>query len=156
MIKKTLRLAAWIFGFQLILYFINQYFDLDFTPWYQSLNKSPLHPPETFFPIAWSTLYVMITLAGFFLWQDRKKSDVKSALIYYAILILMTWAWAPLFFKLHWLAVSFCWTVGILIFTFTTIIHAAEKCELATMLLAPYLLWLLYIAYLVGYLWLNN
>ncbi|MDP1573624.1 MAG: TspO/MBR family protein [Coxiellaceae bacterium] len=156
MIKKTVWLTAWIFGFQFVAYVIHQFFHLHLSPWYQNIAKSPLHPPEIIFPIVWSTLYVMITIAGWLLWQERRKNTAKTALKYYAIQIAMTWAWAPIIFAFHWTGVGFFWTLGIFVATFMTIITAAEQFEFATALLGPSLLWLLYVAYLCGYLWLQN
>lgn len=156
MIRKTVSLTLWVFCFQLIAYIIHEYFYLNLSLWYQALNKSPLHPPEALYPFIWSALYMMITIAGWLLWQDRKKPGAKSVLGYFGVQMLMNWAWTPLFFRFHFIGFSFFWTLGILFVTFLTIIRAAEKFETPAILLTPYLLWLLYVCYLTGFLWLNN
>ena len=156
MIRKSLSLATWVFIFQLIGYFAIEKNHYQLSSWYQTLSKSPLHPPEIIFPLVWSTLYMMITIAGWLLWQARRDPDAKSSFTYYLIQILMSWAWTPIFFRLHWVGLSFLWAVGLMFVTFMTIVSAAEKFELAASLMAPYLLWLLYLTYLCGYIWINN
>lgn len=153
MIKKSIWLTIWVFVFQIIAFFIHQFFHLHLTPWYQQIAKSPLHPPEITFPIIWSTLYVMISLAGWLLWQARKEESANRALVYYFIQIILIWVWPVIIFGLHWTGFGFLVTLGILVTTFMTIIIADEKYEFAAALLAPSLLWLLYVAYLIGYLW---
>ena len=156
MIKKTASLTAWIFLSQLILYFVHQYANFQLSTAYELVASSPLHPPKIIFPVIWSTLYVMITIAGWLLWQERRKQDVKSALWYYLTLMIMSWAWVPIFFKLHWMGFAFFWTIGILVATFVTIIKVSEKVEFAATLLTPYFLWLLYLAYLCIDVWLGG
>lgn len=38
--------------------------------WYRDLDKPPWQPPSWAFPVAWSILYVLIGIAGRFLWLD--------------------------------------------------------------------------------------
>lgn len=156
MIQKSMRLILWIFGFQLAIYIIDQFLHLHLTSWYQQIEKSPLNPPEIVFPVVWSAMYAMISVAGFLLSQERGQPEIKTALIYYWIQVILIWSWAPIVFALHWTGVGFFWTLGIFAATLMAIITAAEKCEFAATLLAPSLLWTLYVAYLCGYLWLNN
>jgi Tryptophan-rich sensory protein (mitochondrial benzodiazepine receptor homolog) len=99
---------------------------------------------------------MMITIAGWLLWQERSDPKAKPALIYYGIQILLNWTWAPIFFRFHLLGLSVLWAIALLFTTFMTIINAARKFELAGSLLTPYLFWLLYLTYLCGYVWLNN
>lgn len=156
MLRKSVWLTIWVFAFQLIAFFIHQFFHLHLTPWYQHVVKSPLHPPEIIFPVVWSTLYVMITLSGWLLWQARKEESARTALIYYFIQIILIWAWPIFIFALHWTGIGFFLTIAIFIATFMTIIAAVEKHEFAATLLAPTLLWLLYVAFLCGFLWWQN
>ena len=156
MIRKTASLVLWVFLFQLILYFVHQYASFDASNWYSVISASPLHPPKIVFPVLWSTLYVMITLAGWLLWQERRRKGAKTVLLYYFVMMGMSWAWTPIFFKLHWVAFAFFWTLGIAVVTFTTIVNAAEKFEFPAVLLTPYFLWLLYLAYLCIDFWLKG
>ena len=44
--------------------------------WYQTLTKPPFTPPATYFPIAWSILYTLMTVA-FFLVLSKPNSQNK-------------------------------------------------------------------------------
>lgn len=157
MLKKTLGLAAWVFCFQLIAYFILQFSHLHLSTWYDTLDKIIVfHPPEIIFPIIWSTLYVMVTIAGWLLWQERRNPSAKPALIYYWIQVLLNWTWPIVFFRLHWTAASFFWMLAAFGATFMTILNSAEDFEFAASLLTPYLFWLLYIACFTAYHWLHR
>ena len=155
MIKKTAGLMLWVFLFQLVLYFVHQYASFDMSAWFAFSDVSPIHPPQFVIPMIWSTLYVMITIAGWLLWQERRRHHAKTALLYYFIVMVMSWAWTPIFFKLHWVGVAFFWTLGTLAITLYTIIYTAEKFEYAAILLTPYLLWLFYLSYLCIDFWLK-
>jgi len=156
MVRRTLGLIVWVAVFQAVIYAIHEFSNFHLTAWYQTLDKSPLHPPEVVFPLVWSTLYILITLAGWLLWQERNKKEGKTALKYFAVQIVLIWAWSPILFELHWVGVGFVSTLVIFAATFMTVVSCAEKFELAATLLSPTLLWLLYVAYLTGYIWLHN
>jgi benzodiazapine receptor len=156
MFRKSLGLAIWVFIFQMIAFFIHQHVHFQMSTWLLTVQKSPLHLPEFLFPIIWSTLYVMMTIAGYLIWQERHHSYAKVGFAWYGVMMLMTWAWSPIIFEFHLLALGFFWTLGIFAVALGTMINTAQRMEFAATLIAPYLLWLMYVAYLYGYIWLSN
>lgn len=149
MTKKILRLIGWIFIFQLIGYILGHITQVNMA-WYQTLHKSNLTPPGFVFSIVWIILYVMIALAGWWLWQQRRKPNAKVVLLFYWAQMLMNWAWTPLFFYFHFISLSFYWIISITILTLITLIISKDKFKFSSMMLIPYFLWLLFAGYLNG------
>ena len=156
MLKKISSLIIWVFMFQLVGYFIGSMTQANIATWYQPLNKSALNPPQFVFPVVWSILYVMIAIAGWWLWQQRKTSGAKPALFFYCVQVIMNWAWTPLFFQLHLVMLAFFWIMGIVIVTLITILICWNKFKFSALMLIPYCLWLLFAGYLNWVIWLKN
>jgi translocator protein len=156
MLRKLPSALLWILVFQFVGYLLGRMTRFNIETWYQTLHKSSLNPPEIVFPIVWGVLYVMIALAGWWLWQHRDQTRAKVALVFYGIQVLMNWAWTPIFFQFHQIQLSFYWIVGLLLVTLATIIITWNKFKFATIMLIPYWLWLVFACYLNGVIWLRN
>lgn len=86
-------------------------------PWYEQLNKPSWTPPNWLFPLAWTTLYVLMSFAG-----ARVASEAGSgyAMAFWAWQIALNALWTPVFFGLRrlrqalpimaclWIAVAGC------------------------------------------------
>lgn len=156
MMKKMLSIMSWILVFQLIGFFIGYSTQDSVSTWYQSLNKSSLTPPGVIFPIAWSILYTMIALSGWSLWQQRKHPKAKIALGFYVAQMLLNWAWSPLFFNYHLIALSFYCLIAITLLTLITILLTKQHFKFSSLMLVPYFIWLLFASYLNGVIWVLN
>jgi len=156
MLKKLMGIISWIIIFQFIGFFLGHISEVDVASWYQTLHKSSLTPPGIVFPIVWSILYVMIALSGWSLWQHRKEPKAKMALGFYSIQMILNWAWSPLFFNFHLIAVSFYCIVLIAFFTLITILLTKKNYKLSCFMLIPYLIWTIFAGYLNGALWMLN
>ncbi len=156
MLKKFLSLVLWIIIFQVVGYLIGQMTQSNIVTWYQTLNKSAFNPPQLVFPIVWGILYLMLAVAGWSLWEQRKKARAKLALLFYGIQLLMNWTWTPLFFQFHLIQLSFYWIIGIIVLTLVTIFFTWNKFKLATVMLVPYWFWLLFASYLNAVIWIKN
>ncbi len=156
MLKKLPGIALWVLTFQLIGYLTGKLTQENIPTWYQSLNKSVLNPPNLIFPVVWGILYIMIALAGWWLWQQRDKQGAKTILIFYGIQVFMNWMWTPIFFQFHLIQLAFYWIIGIIIFTVITIILSWHKFRFTAIMLVPYCLWLLFASYLNWAIWMKN
>jgi len=106
--------------------------------WYRSLKKPGFTPPDWVFPVVWTTLYVLIALAGA---RVANLPDAGLALALWALQVALNSIWTPIFFGLKkvrmalvvvsllWLSVAF----GMLaLFQLDT---------LAGLMFVPYLIW---------------
>lgn len=138
------------------LVFLGMLTQANIPSWYEELNKSGLTPPGPVFSIVWSILYALLAIVGWVLWCSRNESEMRSVFYLYSVQMLMNWAWTPLFFVLHWTGLGFLWILVMAGLTGLLILSLKNKKESIAILLLPYLVWLLFAAYLNGMIWLLN
>jgi tryptophan-rich sensory protein len=68
----------------------------------------------------------------------------------------MNWAWTPLFFQFHWLTLSAIWLILLTGLNFILIIRAGNNQKTISMLLIPYVFWLMFAAYLNAFIAVMN
>lgn len=115
--------------------------------WYVSLDKPPLLPPNEVFGPVWNILYLMMGIALFLVWIAPRK-EKKMPCIAFFIQLLLNTLWSLVFFglQLPWLGVV---VIGALIGAIVwTMIEFKRVSKVAAGLLVPYLIWVLYAAYL--------
>lgn len=114
---------------------------------YALLTKPPLSPPAIVFPIVWTVLYTLMAVSATIILSNKKGRDSGYIKIYYAQLIV-NFAWSFLFFNFGFLTLSFVWIL-LLIALVAVMIYSFNKInKLAAYLQIPYILWLLFAAYL--------
>lgn len=125
--------------------------------WYFGLEKPPGTPPPWVFGPVWTTLYVMIAVAGARLWRQSASPARSRALWLYAIQLALNGAWSWLCFGLHDLRTSLLDLVALLVVLALLLRSARVVSPSAALLLVPYTLWVSYATWLnAGLLWLNR
>lgn len=107
---------------------------------YLILEKPPLSPPGFIFPIVWSILYIILGYS-FYRQNDNNKT------IYY-INLLVNGLWSIIFFVFKWYLFAFIWIVLLIILTIIMIYKFYKIDKLSALINIPYLIWLLFAAYL--------
>lgn len=153
---KIRNALPWIIVFQLVAYAISCLQSSSIDTWYVSLQKSSLTPPNIVFPLVWFVLYCMLAIAGSILWQYREQTKAKSAFFFFAVQILLNWIWTPLFFYFHHIGLALLCILGMIVLTTVTIILSYRAYKITAFLLIPYLIWLLFAAYLNAVIWQLN
>lgn len=115
--------------------------------WYAQLKKPPWTPPGWLFGPAWISLYLLMGIAAYLVWQKGLSvGGVRTALGVFVFQLLLNALWTPAFFGLRspragmivilvlWLAIT------LTIFLFLKISRPAAW------LLLPYILWVSYAA----------
>lgn len=113
---------------------------------YDSFIKPPLAPPAILFPIVWTILYILMGISYGIL-EEKKLTDTKTHFIYYLQLIVNL-LWPIFFFVLGWKLFAFIWILLLIILVILMIKVFYSKSKTAAFLQIPYLLWLLFAAYL--------
>ena len=122
-------------------------------PWYKSLNKSKLTPPDYVFPIVWTILYLMI-ITSFVIYLSGNKTTL--GIILFCIQMALNLSWSPVFFKFKKPKIALV-IVGLMwISILGTIISFNLTNPLASYLLIPYLVWVSLATYLNYYIVANN
>jgi tryptophan-rich sensory protein len=138
-------------------------------PWYTGLRKSDLNPPNWVFGPVWTTLYTMMGVAAWLVWRSRESRErgasgregaadgvggsagaagVGGALVAWWVQLALNVGWSAVFFGLRapggalgviaalWAAIAVCLRLS------------GRLSAAAAGLLAPYLAWTTFAAYL--------
>ena len=117
-------------------------------PWYKNLEKPPLNPPSWIFAPVWSTLYFLIAISLFIVWNKNVSKDKTDQYIIFVIQLVLNAAWSIVFFGLEdtWYALV---VIGLLLLSIiATMVSFAKISRAAMYLLIPYLLWVSFATYL--------
>lgn len=106
--------------------------------WYQSLEKPFFNPPSWLFGPVWTTLYVMIGVAGARIWQRAPKSAAMQLWFAQMAFNLM---WSPAFFGLQNPELALAVIAGMLVTIIAFMVKAKPIDRLSTLLFVPYLAW---------------
>ena len=107
---------------------------------YQDLNKPPLSPPGITFPIVWTILYIIMGYSFY-------KQDEQNKTIYYSQLVV-NGLWSIFFFVFKWYLFSFIWIILLIILVIIMIKEFYKLNKLSGLINIPYLIWLIFAAYL--------
>ncbi len=122
---------------------------------YETLVKPPLSPPAVLFPIVWSILYTLMAVSATLILSSQKGRDSGVIKIYY-LQLLVNFAWSFLFFEFGFLTLSFIWILLLIALVIFMIYKFYPINKTAALLQIPYLIWLLFAAYLnLGFVVLN-
>ena len=116
--------------------------------WYATLTKPSWNPPNWVFGPVWSTLYLCMAVAAWMVWRERGLPAALIPLALFGLQLALNCAWSGLFFALHkpWLAFA---DIVVLWFAIVaTMVSFARVSSFASILLAPYLLWVTFAAIL--------
>lgn len=121
--------------------------------WYQSLQKPFFNPPSWLFGPVWTTLYVMIGVAGARIWQRAPKSAAMQLWFAQMAFNLM---WSPAFFGLQNPELALVVIAGMLATIIAFMVKAKPIDRISTLLFVPYLAWVSFASVLNASLaWLN-
>lgn len=124
--------------------------------WYATLAKPPGTPPNWVFPLVWTTLYVMLALAWWLLWDRTPERQRGSAIAWFAAQLALNAIWSPLFFGNQAIGAALVVITLMVAATVATVVSAWRANKLAAILLMPYLAWISYATYLNGGIWFLN
>lgn len=113
---------------------------------YNTLIKPPLAPPSILFPIVWTILYILMGVSYGIL-ESNSLLNQETKFIYYLQLFVNA-LWSIFFFTLEWRLFAFIWLLLLIVLVIIMIVKFYNQNKLAGLLQIPYLLWLLFAAYL--------
>jgi translocator protein len=113
--------------------------------WYASLAKPNWTPPNSAFAAVWTTLYVMMALSIWLMWERAADGPAKfRAVVLFGVQLVLNAAWPPVFFALHQIRLALVVISALALAIAATIAAAWHVHRLAALLLVPYLLWVIY------------
>ena len=125
--------------------------------WYPVLVKPALNPPAWVFGPVWTALFALMGIAAFLVWKKGlERRDVKIALGIFVFQLALNTLWSIIFFGLHSPGGALIEIVFLWLAILATIIAFAKISKPAAWLLAPYILWVSFAAYLNWSIWMLN
>lgn len=154
--KTRFSLIIWIVALIAIGGVIGSLTKPEISTWYSTLHRSTLTPPNYVFPVAWTILYGIIGACGWFIWHPQAFPKLSVVKTLYVTQLILNWSWTPLFFHYHLTGLSLVVLIAMDILVGTIICSAYQKMRAVSLLMLPYLLWILFATYLNFYIWQYN
>ena len=125
--------------------------------WYAGLLKPALNPPSWVFAPVWTTLYVLMGIAAFLVWQHGwERREVRAALAVFAVQLALNALWSVVFFGWRAPGAAFMDILLLWLAIAATVSLFSKVSRTAAWLLAPYVLWVSFAMYLNVGIWLLN
>lgn len=124
--------------------------------WYIDLVKPVGNPPSWVFGPVWTTLYILMGIALYLVWQESRSRERSLGLKFFALQLILNAVWSPVFFGSTSLTINGLNNIGLALIVIVllwlailaTIITFARVSKIAAWLLVPYILWVSYATYL--------
>lgn len=125
--------------------------------WYATLVRPDIAPPSWVFGPVWTTLYLLMGIAAFFVWRKGRHHHAgRVALGLFLVQLALNALWSFIFFGLQNLPGAFVEIVLLWVMIVATMRAFAHVSRTAAWLLAPYLAWVTFAAYLSHAFWQLN
>ena len=111
------------------------------TRWYAMLAKPAWLPPQNWFALVWTVLYVLMGIAAWLIWRERYHRGRSVALAAYAVQLVLNALWPPLFFGLKNIDAGLFDIVALWLAIGWTLREFARVRIAAAVTLVPYFLW---------------
>jgi len=121
--------------------------------WYASLAKPAWNPPGWIFGPVWTTLYLMMAVAAWLVWR---RDGWRRTMGLYAVQLVLNAAWTPTFFGAQQIGWALVVILALWLAILATLLAFLRVRKAAGWLLAPYLAWVTFAAFLNFTLWRMN
>ena len=114
----------------------------DIGPWYRSLRKPRLNPPDWLFGPAWTLILGLAAWAAVTAWDAaRSPDDQLRVVLLFGTNAVLHFLWSPLFFKLRRPDLALVEVVFLWASLIALVFGLFPISRLAALLVLPYLLW---------------
>ncbi len=117
--------------------------------WFAGLIRPAYSPPNWLFAPVWTVLYGMMGVSAWLVWRTGL-SEAYRALRLWGWQLLFNALWSPAFFGLRSPGLALVLILALLPLVVLTMARFARLDRFAALLLAPYLIWGVYAAYLTA------
>jgi tryptophan-rich sensory protein len=124
--------------------------------WYASLAKPPWTPPSAVFAPVWTTLYVLMGVAAWLVWQRAGFGGAGAGLIWFLVQLVLNALWSYLFFGLHHIDLALIDIVALWAAILVVTLLFWRTDWRAGALMLPYLTWVAFASALNFALWRMN
>ncbi len=137
--------------------FLGSFFTTPAIPnWYVTLRKPSFTPPDWIFGPVWVTLYFLMGISLFLVWQKANHPRQKKAIFFFSVQLILNVLWSAAFFGLRspFLGLIDIFLLWIAILLTIQVFFKISK--LVGGLLIPYFFWVSFAVLLNFFLWVLN
>jgi len=124
--------------------------------WYATLQKSSFSPPNWLFGPVWITLYLMMGVSIYLIWNKLDEQNARGVFWLFWIHLFFNATWSMIFFGLHNPMLAFINIAIIWIFIIVLIFKFWKINKWASYLLVPYFFWVSFASVLNYFIWYLN
>lgn len=122
--------------------------------WYVNISKAPWTPPGWVFGFAWTTIMICFSIYLAKAWPTIENKKVFIFL--FATQWILNVVWNPTFFYYHSVLLALLIICALTILVGIFLFYYWQNLKLYSILIIPYLIWLLIATSLNGYVWIKN
>lgn len=119
----------------------------------EMIQKPPLSPPSTVFPIVWGILFALMGIGAARVSMAPPSRERSQALNLFIVQLVVNFFWSLIFFNARAYGFAFLWLVLLWVLILGMILIFRKVDTLAAVLQIPYLLWVTFAAYLNFWVW---
>jgi len=125
--------------------------------WYTTINKPSFNPPNGIFGPVWTSLFILMGIASYLVWKQRKTSSrYYTAAMLYLIQLVFNLGWSFLFFYQQQIGLALVEIIILLALIIATAINFYKINKVAGWLFVPYILWVSFASYLTYSIYILN
>lgn len=109
--------------------------------WYASLNQPSFNPPNWLFGPVWTTLYILMGISFFLVWQLPPNESKNKAIKIYFVQLALNFAWSFLFFYFKNIGLALVEILVLWIAIMVMLVRMHRVKPLASYINIPYIIW---------------
>lgn len=126
------------------------------TVYVQMAIKPPLAPPGWLFPVVWTVLYALMGVGAGLVASQTPSRERDRSLNLMVVQLVVNFFWSLIFFNAGAYGFALLWLLLLLVLVIWMTLEFGKVSPLAAFLQIPYILWLLFAAYLNAAVWYLN
>ena len=156
-IKKNWKTYALFVGITLFIGALSALFSRNGMEGFQQNVTQPLlSPPMILFPVVWTVLYILMGVGAARVYLEGAKVGKNRCLNLYVVQLVFNFFWSLIFFNARAYGFAFLWLLILLFLVIWMTFCFWKTDKLSVILQIPYILWLLFAAYLNFAIWQLN
>lgn len=115
-----------------------------------------LSPPAILFPIVWTILYALMGIGAARVSLTPESTYRNKGLILFVVQLIVNFFWSLIFFNAQAYGFAFFWLISLLVLVLWMTFTFQKTDRAAAVLQIPYIIWLIFAAYLNYGVWMLN
>jgi len=125
--------------------------------WYVLLNRPSFNPPNWLFAPVWTTLYILMGISLFLIWQQSASKGRNLAILVFLLHLSLNFCWSFIFFYFNMIGLALIEIILLWISIVYMLVLFYKIKPIAAYINVPYLLWVTFATILnAGYYFLNR